>query len=80
LELLRILGDARVQSTTIITSRDRLCEADLDLEHYRLVGLDLAAWHEYFQGYAIDCGKVLTQIHQTYGGNAKAMGILCGIV
>jgi hypothetical protein len=80
LELLRILGDARVQSTTIITSHDRLCEADLDLEHYRLVGLDLAAWEEYFQGYAIDCGKVLTQIHQTYGGNAKAMGMLCGIV
>lgn len=80
LELLRILGDAKVQSTTIITSRDRLCEADLDLEHYRLVGLDLAAWQEYFQGYQLDCGKVLTQIHQTYGGNAKAMGILCGIV
>jgi tetratricopeptide (TPR) repeat protein len=80
LELLRILGDARVQSTTIITSRDRLCEADLDLEHYRLSGLDLAAWQKYFTTYQIKTGAVLTQIHQTYGGNAKAMGMLCGIV
>jgi tetratricopeptide (TPR) repeat protein len=80
LELLRILGDARVQSTTIITSRDRLCEADGNLEHYRLAGLDLAAWQEYFQGHRLDCGQVLPQIQQTYGGNAKAMGMLCGIV
>lgn len=80
LELLRILGDTRVQSTTIITSRDRLCEADLDLEHYRLTGLDLAAWQEYFRAYQINCSKVLTQIQQTYGGNPKAMGMLCGIV
>jgi tetratricopeptide (TPR) repeat protein len=80
LELLRILGDAKVQSTTIITSRDRLCEADLNLEHYRLTGLDLAAWQSYFQVHRIDGGKVLPQIQQTYGGNAKAMGMLCGIV
>jgi tetratricopeptide (TPR) repeat protein len=80
LELFRILGDAKVQSTTIITSRDRLCEADLDLEHYRLSGLDLAAWQKYFTASRIDCGEVLTQIQQTYGGNAKAMGMLCGIV
>jgi tetratricopeptide (TPR) repeat protein len=80
LELLRILGDARVQSTTIITSRDRLCEADVNLEHYRLAGLDLAAWQSYFQVYRIDGGQVLPQIQQTYGGNAKAMGMLCGIV
>jgi tetratricopeptide (TPR) repeat protein len=80
LELLRILGDARVQSTTIITSRDRLCEADLNLEHYRLAGLNLTAWQKYFQVYRIYCGQVLPQIQQTYGGNAKAMGMLCGIV
>jgi tetratricopeptide (TPR) repeat protein len=80
LELLRILGDAKVQSTTIITSRDRLCEADLNLEHYRLSGLDLVAWQEYFQEAQINCGGVLTQIHRTYGGNAKAMGMLRGIV
>jgi len=80
LELLRILGDAKVQSRTIITSRDRLCEADLDLEHYRLSGLDLAAWQKYFTAYRINTGEVLAQIQQIYGGNAKAMGMLCGIV
>ena len=80
LELLRILGDAKVQSTTIITSRDRLCEADLDLEHYRVTGLDLCAWSQYFSAHQIEPGEVLTEIHHTYGGNAKAMGMLCGIV
>ncbi|MEL7007015.1 MAG: ATP-binding protein [Cyanobacteria bacterium J06588_4] len=80
IELLRILGDAKVQSTTIITSRDRLCEADLDLEHYRLAGLDLAAWQKYFQEHQIESGKELAQIQHTYSGNAKAMGMLCGIV
>ena len=80
LELLRILGDSKVQSTTIITSRDRLCEADLDLEHYRLTGLDLNAWKQYFSAHQVDPEEVLVQIQQTYGGNAKAMGMLCGIV
>ncbi|MEL6930447.1 MAG: ATP-binding protein, partial [Cyanobacteria bacterium J06600_6] len=80
LELLRILGDSKVQSTTIITSRDRLCEADLDLEHYRLTGLNLNAWGQYFAAHQIDSEQVLTEIHHTYGGNAKAMGMLCGIV
>ena len=47
-ELLRILADSRVQSVTIITSRDRLCEADLNLEHYRLSGLDLSTWLQFF--------------------------------
>ena len=80
LELLRILGDSKVKSTTIITSRDRLCEADLDLEHYRLTGLDLSAWQEYFSARQIDPGNVLAEIQHTYAGNAKAMGMLCGIV
>ena len=80
LELLRILGDSKVQSTTIITSRDRLCEADLDLEHYRLTGLDLNAWKQYFAAHQIDPAEVLAEIQHTYSGNAKAMGMLCGIV
>ena len=80
IELLRILGDGGVQSTTIITTRDRLCEADLDLEHYRLAGLDLAAWRQYFTAHQIKAGKILGQIQQIYSGNAKAMGMLCGIV
>ncbi len=81
IELLRILGDPKVQSTTIITSRDRLCEAEIDLEHYRLSGLDLAAWKQYFAAHQIKIeNNAISKINQTYGGNAKAMGILCGII
>ena len=80
IELLRILGDGGVRSTTLITSRDRLCEADLDLEHYRLTGLDLAAWQQYFTAHQIESEATLAEIRQLYSGNAKAMGILCGIV
>ena len=80
-ELLRILANSKVQSTTIITSRDRLCEAEIDLEHYRLSGLDLTAWKQYFAADHLEMeNKAIAQIHQTYGGNAKAMGILCGII
>ena len=81
LELLRILADTKVQSTTIITSRDRLCEAEINLEHYRLSGLDVAAWQQYFAASQLDYkNEAVRQIHHTYGGNAKAMGILSGII
>ncbi len=80
IELLRILADTKVQSTTIITSRDRLCEAEIKLEHYRLPGLDLVAWQKYFTAHQIKHNPAITQIHQTYGGNAKAMAMVCGII
>lgn len=80
LELLRILADSKVHSTTIITSRDRLCEAEINLEHYRLSGLDITAWQTYFAAHQIDNIQVISQIHQTYGGNAKAMTMLCGLI
>ena len=81
LELLRILADAKVQSTTIVTSRDRFCEGEINLEHYRLSGLDLTAWQQYFSAHQIKSEpKAIAKIQHTYGGNAKAMGILCGII
>jgi tetratricopeptide (TPR) repeat protein len=90
-DLLRVLGDTRVQSVTLITSRDRLCEPGLNVEHYRLPGLDESAWVNFFQsrGLNIDLDKLdlenlnlssLQQMHHAYGGNAKAMGILCGTI
>ncbi|WP_315788261.1 NB-ARC domain-containing protein [Fischerella sp. JS2] len=80
-ELLRILTDARVQSVTLITSRDRLCEPGINVEHYRLPGLDQTAWQQFFsnRGLAIDL-PTLETMHRAYGGNAKAMGILCGSI
>lgn len=80
-ELLRILADNTVKSVTLITSRDRLCEADLNLYHYRLSGLSLATWQEYFKLHQVKIDSVcLGKIHHMYGGNAKAMGIICGSV
>ena len=81
IELLRVLADNRVQSVTIVTSRDRLCESDLNLEHYRLPGLDLSAWLQFFSLRQIKTmSTTVEKMHQTYGGNAKAMGILCGVI
>jgi tetratricopeptide (TPR) repeat protein len=81
LELLRVLADWKVQSLTIITSRDRLCEAELNLTHYRLSGLDLPSWQEYFQHQEINFSPAcLLTLYRIYGGNAKAMGILCGTI
>ncbi|WP_067775621.1 tetratricopeptide repeat protein [Nostoc sp. NIES-3756] len=78
-ELLRVLADARVQSVTLITSRDRLCEPGLNVHHYRLPGLDQNTWLRYFSDRGVTINlSALQQIHRTYGGNAKAMGILCG--
>ncbi|NDJ24734.1 tetratricopeptide repeat protein [Nostoc sp. B(2019)] len=80
-ELLRVLADARVQSVTLITSRDRLCESAVNVEHYRLPGLNQIAWKQFFnnRGIPIDQPTIQT-MHRTYGGNAKAMGILCGSI
>ncbi|MEH1942765.1 MAG: tetratricopeptide repeat protein [Nostoc sp.] len=80
-ELLRVLADARVQSVTLITSRDRLCEPGLNVNHYRLPGLDRSAWQQFFSNRGLAINSPTLQImHRTYAGNAKAMGILCGSI
>jgi tetratricopeptide (TPR) repeat protein len=81
LELLRILADPLGQSVTIITTRDRLCETSLDLQHYRLPGLGVAAWQQFFTSQQLTTNiPALTPLHHTYGGNAKAMRLLCGLI
>lgn len=81
LELFRVLTDARNQGLTLVTSRDRICESSLNLQHYRLPGLDPTAWQQFFQfqGLSVD-SAVLEQFHRAYGGNAKAMTLLSGAV
>ncbi len=80
-ELLRVLWDPTVRSFTLITSRDRLCEPDITVEHYRLPGLDPQGWQQYFQDQEIPFrSETLTRIHQLHRGNPKAMGILAGAV
>ncbi|ELS04795.1 ATPase [Xenococcus sp. PCC 7305] len=81
LELLRVLADQQLKAVTIITSRDRLCEGDLNLKHYRLSGLSFSAWTDFFRLNQLpDSLPDLKKIHFTYGGNAKAMGIIAGVV
>ena len=78
-ELLRVLADAAVQSVTLITSRDRLCDSDVTVEHYLLPGLDVETWQQYFGDRNINIDPIaLQEMHKVYGGNAKAMGILWG--
>src|SRR4028118_44547 len=80
-ELLRVLADATVQSVTLITSRFRLCEPDVTVEHYLLPGLDEQAWQQFFMSRHINIDiPTLNAMNKAYGGNAKAMGILCGAI
>ena len=80
-ELLRVLADAAVQSVTLITSRDRLCDSDVTVEHYLLPGLEVEVWRQFFSGRNINIDDVaLKEMHKVYGGNAKAMGIICGTI
>ena len=74
-ELLRVLCSAG--ATTIITSRDRLCEPGVNVYHYRLPGLSLESWQQFFQDRQTSKLESLAQMHSAYGGNAKAMEILC---
>ncbi|EDX87087.1 hypothetical protein S7335_4794 [Synechococcus sp. PCC 7335] len=85
-ELLRIL--AATKTTTIITSRDRLCEPSLKVYHYRLPTLSLAAWQQFFQAHIEQIASkrvdfyttILQSMHRAYNGNAKAMEVLCEAV
>jgi tetratricopeptide (TPR) repeat protein len=83
IELLRMLADPMVQSVTLITSRERLCEPNVTVEPYGLQGLDDDAWQQFFtnSNWHIDIDRsTLNAMHKAYGGNAKAMGILCGAI
>jgi tetratricopeptide (TPR) repeat protein len=80
-ELLRVLADANVLSVTLITSRDRLCEPDVNVAHYFLPGLDEQAWQQFFMSRHINIDiPTLNAMNKAYGGNAKAMGILWGVI
>jgi len=83
-ELLRVLTAA--QATVLMTSRDRLCEPGIKVHHYRLPGLTLATWQQFFQAQgqpqgidmsALQHAETFAHMHRAYGGNAKAMEILC---
>jgi len=82
-ELLRVLS--MTKTAIIITSRDRLCEPSLKVHHYRLPYLSLSAWERFFSAHLKQTRfgeqdlrtTVLKDMHSAYGGNAKAMEIVC---
>lgn len=76
-ELLRVLADSSIQAVTLITSRERLREPSVSLEHYQLEGLTLSAWEQFFQNRSLDTAtESLAHLHHAYAGNAKAMELL----
>lgn len=80
-ELLRVLSDLTVKSITLITSRERLRESDITVQHYPLRSLDVKAWEQFFQSRGINAETpALVALHNAYGGNAKAMDIISGAV
>ncbi len=82
--LLRVLCDRNVCSFTLITSRISLSVQGINHQQfyeYKLKGLGLAAWQEYFR----DCknaeaSEALGQMRNFYAGNPEAMAKLEGII
>ena len=80
-ELLRVLADPSVRSTTLITSRERLHEPSVAVQHYPLRSLEVAAWEQFFQLRRLAADTpALAALHHAYGGNAKAMEILSSVI
>lgn len=80
-ELLRVLSDPLVQSVTLITSRERLREADVTTQHYLLKNLDYSAWQQFFESRQIQTDTSANRaLHKAYDGNAKAMEIIAGVI
>lgn len=80
-ELLRVLADPTVKSITLITSRERLREPSVTVQHYRLSGLNLEAWEQFFGDRQLASeGEAIASLNNAYGGNAKAMDILSGTI
>ncbi|GAB1541654.1 NB-ARC domain-containing protein [Scytonema sp. NUACC21] len=81
LALLRVLADTTVNSVTLVTSRERLFEASLETYLYPLEGLDEEAWQQFFTSNNINTdSNAIGEMCKAYGGNAKAMQIICGAI
>jgi tetratricopeptide (TPR) repeat protein len=82
--LLRVLCDRDICSFTLITSRVSLCVQGINHQQfyeYRLKGLDLAAWRDYFRDCKnVETSEALIQMHNFYEGKPEAMARLQGIV
>lgn len=79
--LLEVLADPRVQSVTLVTSREPLHELNVTVSPYSLASLDVAAWQLFFDRQGMQPSMpALHQMHAAYRGNAKAMTILSSVI
>jgi tetratricopeptide (TPR) repeat protein len=80
-QLLQVLSDPALDCVVLITSREPLHEPTIALQSYVLLGLDEAAWRQFFvqRQIAID-SPLLGEMHRAYSGNAKAMRILSSTI
>ena len=79
-ELLRIFNDEKIKGITLITSREELHKPSINIWNYKLEGLNLEAWQEYFNYKQVNTNtenNYLLEIHKAFGGNAKAMDVIC---
>ncbi len=82
-ELLRVLASRDLQSLTLITSREQLNESKISIKPYEieLKGLPEEAWIEFFLRHKIRTNyQGFLEMYKAYGGNAKAMQILCAAI
>ncbi|BAB75066.1 tetratricopeptide repeat protein [Anabaena sp. FACHB-709] len=80
-ELLRVLADPSIKSITLITSRERLYESDVDVTFYPLGGLDECTWQKFFTSCQIKSNSpALSEMCKAFGGNAKSMQIISGAI
>ena len=81
IQLLEVLADPDVHSITLITSREPLYESSVEVARYRLQGLDEDAWGQFFASRDINSNSsAIGEMSRAYGGNAKAMQILSGVI
>lgn len=80
-ELLIALADRDVQSVTLITSREPLKDSKVTVEAFPLPGLYEESWINFFNHHNIETNSLaFREMHKAYGGNTKAMKILCGAI
>ncbi|MEA5522540.1 NACHT C-terminal helical domain 2-containing protein [Limnoraphis robusta] len=82
-DLLILLSHPDVKSITLITSRECLKESKVRVAdaYYGLPGLEKTEWQEFFNYYQIKTDSpAFHKLYEAYGGNTKAMEILCGAI
>ncbi|HEY9644231.1 MAG TPA: NfeD family protein, partial [Coleofasciculaceae cyanobacterium] len=79
--LLETLSDPSLSCVTVITSREPLHEPAIAAQPYSLAGIDEPAWRQFLGSRGlVDDSSALSEMHQAYSGNPKAMTILSSAI